>query len=163
MPPSSIDTLQAEIRQLEQDLARRRRALEILRQGAGGPASPGARAARSTTPATAAQQPTTRAIMHEVFTAAPSQRLTPKQMRERLQQRGRSVSPETVRRQLSALVTAKVVTHQNGQYGLATTTPAQPSAAATTPTQPSATATKPSQPARPSTPMKRRAATGGKR
>ena len=127
MDTGSITTLQIEIRQLEQDLMRRRRALEILQQGTEKPtAAPAARPAA----AVGGQPPTTRAVLEKLFTAAPSLRLTSKQLRERLQQHELSVTPKTVQRQLNALVKAKVVRAQNGKYGLAPKSPAKPSAAA---------------------------------
>lgn len=127
MSTGSIATLQNEIRQLEQDLMRRRRALEILQQGMEKPtAAPAARPVA----AVGGQPPTTRAVLEKLFTAAPSLRLTSKQLRERLQQHGLSVAPKTVQRQLGVLVKAKVVRAQNGQYSLAPKSPAKSSAAA---------------------------------
>ena len=127
MATGSIATLQDEIRQLEQELVRRRRALEILQQGMGKPtAAPAVRPVA----APSGQPQTTRASIAKLFTAAPSLRLTSKQLRERLQQRGLAVTPKTVQRQLRALVKARVVRAQNGQYSLAPKSPAKPSAVA---------------------------------
>jgi len=134
MTTGSIETLQIEIRQLEQDLTRRRRALEILQQGMG---KPTVAPAAPPVAATSGQPPTTRASIEKLFTAAPSLRLTSKQIRERLQQHGLSVMPKTVQRQLRALVKARVVRAQNGQYSLTPKGPAKPSAAASkTPSKP---------------------------
>ena len=127
MATGSIATLQTEIRQLEQDLIRRRRALEILQQGMEKP--PTTPASRPVV-ATGGQPPTTRSAIQKLFTAAPSLRLTSKQLRERLQQGGVSVAPKTVQRQLRVLVKAKVVRAQNGQYSLTPKSPAKPGAAA---------------------------------
>jgi hypothetical protein len=122
MATGSVETLQAEIRQLEQDLARRRRALEILQQGMGKPtAAPALRPAATA----GAQPPTTRSVLEKLFTAAPNLRLTSKQIRERLQQRRLLVTPKTIQRQLSALVKAKVIRVQNGRYGLVPKSPAK--------------------------------------
>ena len=127
MATASIATLHREIEHLEQELLRRRRALAILQPGKErAPAGPAAR------PAAVSSRPpvTTRTAIAKLFTAAPSLRLTSKQLRDRLAQRGMSVTPDTVQRQLRGLVKAKVVSVQNGQYRLTPKRPTTPKATA---------------------------------
>src|SRR5262245_19128830 len=130
MTTGSIATLQTEIQQLEQDLMRRRRALEILQQGMG---KPTAAPAKRPVAATNGQPPTSRATIGKWFSAAPSLRRTSTQLGERLRQRGLSGAPQTVQRHLRALVKAKVVRAQSGQYSLTPKSPAKPSAATSKP------------------------------
>ena len=145
MATTSIATLHSEIQHLEQELSRRRRALAILQHGKEiSLAGPVARlaVARRGQPVT-----TTRSALEKLFTTAPSLRLTPKQIRDRLQRSGVLVTPDTVQRQLRRLVRAKVVRAQNGQYRLAPKRPTKPRAAAAKPaTASSARAIRPSAP-----------------
>ncbi len=109
MSTATIATLKTEIAQLEKELEKHRRALQIL-DGGDRPKPKPARPAKSTPP------PSIKGVILEVLRANAPQKLTPSEIVQHLSQQGREGKLHNIHSRLSELAKAKTVKRQAGQY-----------------------------------------------
>jgi hypothetical protein len=120
MANTTITALKTEISQLEKELEKHRRALQILEGGdrpQPKPASAKSASAKSA-PTKSAPPPSIKGVILEVLRAKAPQKLTPSEIVQQLSQHGHGGKLHNIHARLSELIKAKTVKRQDGQYWL---------------------------------------------
>jgi hypothetical protein len=123
MANTTITALKTEISQLEKELEKHRRALQIL-EGGDRPQpkpAPAKSASAKSAPAKSvsaksAPPPSIKGVILEVLRAKAPQKLTPSEIVQQLSQHGHGGKLHNIHARLSELIKAKTVKRQDGQY-----------------------------------------------
>jgi hypothetical protein len=121
MANTTITALKTEISQLEKELEKHRRALQILEGGdrpQPKPAPPAKSASGKSASGKSAPPPSIKGVILEVLRAKAPQKLTPSEIVQQLSQHGHGGKLHNIHARLSELIKAKTVKRQDGQYWL---------------------------------------------
>jgi hypothetical protein len=121
MANTTITALKTEISQLEKELEKHRRALQILEGGdrpQPKPAPPAKSASGKSASGKSAPPPSIKGVNSEVHRAKAPHKLTPSEIVQPLSQHGHGGKPHNIPARLSELIKAKTVKRQDGQYWL---------------------------------------------
>jgi hypothetical protein len=119
MANTTITALKTEISQLEKELEKHRRALQILEGGdrpQPKPAPPAKSASGKSASGKSAPPPSIKGVILEVLRAKAPQKLTPSEIVQQLSQHGHGGKLHNIHARLSELIKAKTVKRQDGQY-----------------------------------------------
>lgn len=124
MVTTTIIALKTEISQLEKELEKHRRALQILEGGDRPQPKPAASTKSASTksasaksgPAKSPPPPSIKGVILESLRANAPQKLTPSEIVQQLSQHGYEGKLRNIHARLSELVKAKTVKRQDGQY-----------------------------------------------